>query len=94
LHAFAVTHSDNHWDDYEEPESLEDFGNPRHIVKALFQMGRLEQARDFILKSRFISALGTKFEAHNEIITIIKPFFTDGWEKLPHCLQNAGGVAL
>lgn len=77
---------------YDQARTLEDFDNARVIVKALFQMGNIEKARDFIIGDDFLRVLNSKFEAHNEILTIVKPFFAQGWSIIPPALDNKSGV--
>lgn len=77
---------------YDQAETLEDFDNARVIVKALFQMGNVERARDFILANNFLLVLNSKFEAHNEILTIVKPFFSQGWTIMSPTLEKKGGT--
>lgn len=82
-------------DPYDQAETLEDFDNARHIVKVLFQMGKMETARDFIKKNHtFLKTLNYRFEAHNEILTIIRPFFSSGWNKMSDYLIRTGGLYL
>ena len=75
---------------YEQAETLEDFSNARRIVNALFHMGELERARRFILKSEFLRAMAFKFEAHNEILAVVRPFFSGGWSEMPPSLKKQG----
>jgi len=81
-------------DPYDQAESLEVFDNARHVVKAYFQMGKLADARQFVLQSTFLQELNSRFEAHNDILSIIKPFFPDGWKFMPAYLQIIGGIRL
>jgi hypothetical protein len=81
-------------DPYDQAESLEDFDNARHIVKVLFQMGKVEEARDFTIKNSFIQTLNHRFEAHNDILEIIRPFFSAGWKEMPVWLRKKGGISL
>lgn len=82
-------------DPYDQAETLEDFDKARHIVKVLFQMGKMEEARDFISKNHtFLKTLSHRFEAHNEILTIIRPFFPVGWNEMPDYLIKSGGLSL
>lgn len=79
---------------YDQAEALEEFDNARHIVKVLFQMGKLEEARNFVLSNNFIQALNHRFEAHNDILMIIRPFFSAGWHEMPDYLKKKGGITL
>jgi len=81
-------------DPYNQAESPKDFDNASHIVKALFHMGKLEKARDFVLRGTFIETLNHRFEAHNDILTIIRPFFSSGWHEMPTYLEKKGGIPL
>lgn len=66
-------------DPYDQAETLEEFDNARHIVKALFHMGKVAEANKFLIKNgSFLQTLNNRFEAHNVILTIIQPFFPDG----------------
>jgi len=79
---------------YDQAETLEAFDNARNIMKVLFQMGKVEEALNFALKNNFIQSLNHKFEAHNEILTIIRPFFLTGWNEIPAYLKKRGGIPL
>lgn len=79
---------------YDQAEALEDFDNARLIVKALFQMGKKQAARSFINSNNFISVLNSRFEAHNEILSIVRPFFSDDWTDAPLVFGEKGGSSL
>lgn len=79
---------------FDQAETLEEFDNARHIVKVLFQMGKLEEARNFVLSNNFIQSLNHRFEAHNDILMIIRPFFSAGWNEIPDYLKKKGGITL
>lgn len=81
-------------DPYNQADTLEEFDNARHIVKVLFQMGKMEEARSFVLKNTFLQALNHRFEAHNVILEIIRPFFSSGWNEMPDHLKKKGGITL
>lgn len=81
-------------DPYDQAESLEAFDNARHIVKVLFQMGKVEEARDFAIKNSFMQTLNHRFEAHNDILAIIRPFFSAGWKEMPLFLGKKAGISL
>ena len=78
-------------DPYDQAETLEDFDNARYITKALFQMGRHQQARNFLRDSRFIHVLSRKFEAHNEILALVRPFFSSDWTRAPLVFDQKEG---
>jgi hypothetical protein len=77
---------------YELASALDDFEGARHIVKTFFHMGRMRDARNFIANSRFIGSMNFRFEAHNEILSLLKPFFVAGWSVMPPCLEEAKGT--
>lgn len=79
---------------YDQAENLEDFDNARQIVKAMFQMGRTQQAREFIQEGNFLQTLNAKFEAHAEILSIIRPFFAGDWSQTPSLFGARGAVTL
>ena len=81
-------------DPYEQADSLAGFDRAKHIVKVLFQMGKVDAARQFILTNTFLHALSHRFEAHSDILAILRPFFPTGWSEIPHNLQKKGGVSL
>lgn len=81
-------------DPYEQAQGLEDFDNARLIVKAMFQMGKEREARHFITSNNFIYALNMRFEAHNEILSILRPFFSEDWTKAPLIFDERGGITL
>jgi tetratricopeptide (TPR) repeat protein len=81
-------------DPYEQAETLEDFDNARLIVKALFQMGRKSEARRFISGNNFVQVLNMRFEAHNEILSIVRPFFSEDWTEAPLVFDDTTGMGL
>ena len=40
--------------------------------------------------SGFLGAMSFRLEAHNEVLAIIRPFFSEGWTKIPPILQKGG----
>jgi len=79
---------------YEHAKELADFDRARHIVKALFQMGKRQEALTFINNNNFISVLSKKFEAHNEILSILRPFFPQNWSDSSLVFKTNGGLLI
>ena len=78
---------------YEEAESLEDVRNGLHVVRALIWMGR--QKRAFNTYSGDLSnALLFNLEAHAETLSLLHPFFPQGWATLPSGLDAISGANL
>lgn len=78
---------------YELAENLGDFDNARLIVRSLFQMGRQIDAAIFIGENNFLSVLNSKFEAHNEILSILRPFFSEDWTVAPLVYGANGSIS-
>lgn len=76
---------------YEEAETLEDVSNGLHVVRCLLQMDRHEQAcRAY--RGDLALALHFNLEAHVEVLSLLRPFFPQGWATLPGSLDvNSGG---
>lgn len=82
-------------DPYSQAESLDDFSDAKHIIRTLFHMGREDEAYLFLKRNdSFLQSLNTSFEAHNEILGVIRPFFKSGWGQVPDYLARDGGIAL
>ncbi len=86
---------------YDEAETLEDLRDGLHVVRALLQMGRHQQACD-AYSGDLSRALLINLEAHAETLSLLRPFFPQGWTRLPSSLDerdggylaNSAGVAL
>ena len=73
---------------YEEAETLEDLRNGLHIVRTLLHMGRYKQACESY-SDDLASALSYNLEAHAEMLSLIRPFFSPTWEVLPPDLDES-----
>jgi 3',5'-cyclic AMP phosphodiesterase CpdA len=73
---------------YEQAETLDDFSNARRIVNALFHMGHMDRALEFIVRTNFLGVMTFRLEAHNEALAIVRPFFVAGWSEMPPSLQK------
>jgi hypothetical protein len=65
-------------DPYEQAETLDDLRNGLQLVRTLLQMGRLEEAFDSY-QGELAQALYVNLEAHDETLSLLRPFFTEGW---------------
>lgn len=79
---------------YQEAETIEEFDNAKRIVKALLLMGKEQEALKFINRNNVARVLASRFEAHNEILSIIRPFFDYDWAAPHHLLKNKGGHSI
>jgi tetratricopeptide (TPR) repeat protein len=75
-------------DPYEQAETLADLRNGLHIVRTLLQMGRYEQAFENY-GGDLAQAMVFNLEAHAEVLSVIRPFFSQGWDILQSSLRDA-----
>jgi hypothetical protein len=78
---------------YEQAETLEDLRNGLNVVRTLLQMGHYKQACE-AFDSDLAPALYFNLEAHAEVLSILRPFFPQGWAILPDSLPEAYGAVL
>ena len=67
---------------YEQAETLEDLRDGLHIVRTLLKMGRHQQACD-TYRGDLARSLAFNLEAHAEILSLLGPFFPQGWSVRP-----------
>lgn len=67
---------------YEEAETLEDVRSGLHVVRTLLNLGHYRQAADACC-SDLGYALLFNLNAYAEVLSLLKPFFPNGWEELP-----------
>jgi hypothetical protein len=72
---------------YEQAETLEDLRDGLHIVRTLLQMGRFEWAFS-VYFGDLEHALHFNLEANAEILSLLRPFFPQGWATLPSGLNE------
>jgi hypothetical protein len=75
---------------YEEAETLDDLRDGLHVVRTLLQMGRHQQACDGY-RGDLAGALHFNLEAHAETLSLLRPFFPQGWATLPSGLNERHG---
>ena len=72
---------------YNEAETLDDVRDGLHIIRTLLKMGRYQQACD-AYRGDLASALLFNLEANAEILSLLRPFFAQGWAVLPKCVST------
>jgi hypothetical protein len=77
---------------YEEAETLEDIRSGLHIVRTLLQMGRHENAYYYIRD--LSNAMLFNLESYAEILSLLRPFFSQGWATMPNILYGYAGSLL
>jgi hypothetical protein len=78
---------------YENAETIEDVSIGVHLVRVLLQMGRFQQAADAYL-GILCRPLMRNLEAYAEALSIERPFFRQGWNKLPDCVDERSAIHL
>lgn len=78
---------------YEQAETLEDVRDGLHVVRTLLQMGRYQPACDAFLGD-LAAALSFNLEAHAEVLSLLRPFFSHGWGLLPEGVDHHNGAVL
>jgi hypothetical protein len=72
---------------YEQAETLEDLRSGLHVVRTLLKMGRYQQACD-VYRGALSVALLLNLEAHAEVLSLLRPFFPQGWATLPNAVEE------
>ncbi|MEM9367225.1 MAG: DUF4062 domain-containing protein [Planctomycetota bacterium] len=67
---------------YEEAETLEDVSSGLHIVRVLLKLGHYQQAAD-VYVGELDNAVEFNLNAFAETLSLLKPFFPNGWGELP-----------
>jgi tetratricopeptide (TPR) repeat protein len=78
---------------YEHAETLEDLRDGLHIVRTLLKMGRYQQAGE-AYGGHLNCALIFNVEAYAEVLSLLRPFFPQGWATLPSAVDERGGCYL
>jgi hypothetical protein len=73
---------------YEQAETLEDVRDGLHVVRTLLKMGRHQQACDAYCGDLGI-ALFFNLEAYAEVLSLVRPFFPQGWAILPNAVYES-----
>lgn len=69
-------------DPYSEAMSLKDLGVGLHIVRTLLRMGRYKKAYSEFDERGLKAAMKFNLEANVEILSLLRPFFPNGWGTL------------
>ena len=78
---------------YEEAETLDDLRNGIQIVRTLLQMGRYQQAYNAYWGD-LTQALNINLETYAEKLSILRPFFPQGWASLPDSIDERAASLL
>jgi hypothetical protein len=80
-------------DPYEKAETLDDVRDGVHIVRTLLKMGRYQQASDAIMRD-LGDCLCFNLEAYPEVLSLLRPFFPQGWDTLPEIVDEKSRSSL
>ncbi len=78
---------------FEHAETLEDVRDGLHMVRTLIEMGKLQRAVD-MYKGALAHSLLFNLEASAELVALVRPFFSEGWGKLPTGVDKASAGVL
>jgi hypothetical protein len=78
---------------YDQAETIEDLRDGLHVVRALLKMSRLQQAYEVYI-SDLANALFFNLEAYAEVLSLLRPFFPEGWATLPDAVDEEKGCHL
>ncbi|MCB0636040.1 MAG: hypothetical protein KDC54_05460, partial [Lewinella sp.] len=67
---------------YDDAETLEDVRSGLHIVRTLLKLGHYQQAAD-AYRGALAEALFFNLNSYAETLSLLKPFFPNGWGELP-----------
>jgi hypothetical protein len=72
---------------YENADTIEDLMTGLHVVRTLVRMGKLSQACDLYL-SELSKPLHYNLESYSEILSLLHPFFPNGYSDLSACADD------
>ncbi len=78
---------------YDQAETLADVADGLHVVRTLLQMGRHQQAFD-AYHGELSNALVFNLEADAEVLSLLRPFYPQGWAAEPGELDAHSGSHL
>jgi tetratricopeptide (TPR) repeat protein len=87
-HFFGKTHRP-----YEEAETVGQVRDGLHVVRTLLKMGRYQQAYEAYVGD-LSNALAFNLEAYAEVVSLLRPFFPEGWATLPRAVGEEIGSYL
>ena len=78
---------------YKNAKTLEDLQGGLHVVRTLLRMGHYKRACQ-AYRGDIALALMYNLEAYSEILSLLRPFFSQGWGRLPAELDEIDGAYL
>ena len=78
---------------YDEAETLDDVRDGLRVVHTFLKMGRYQQAYA-AYSGPLADALHIILEAYAEQLSLVRPFFPQGWTTLPNAVDEGGGLYL
>ena len=72
---------------YEEAKTLDEVAPALQVVRTLLKLGRFQEAAD-AFRGELSRALLFNLEAHAETLSLLRPFFPSGWDKVPENLDT------
>ena len=78
---------------YEEVKTLDEVAPALQVVRTLLKLGRFQEAANAYV-GELSRALLINLEAHAETLSLLRPFFPSGWDKVPENLDTGFGSYL
>jgi hypothetical protein len=78
---------------YEEVTTLDEVAPALQVVRTLLKLGRIQEAAD-AYRGELSCALLVNLEAYAEKLSLLRPLFPSGWDKVPENLDTGSGSLL
>ncbi|HXA20600.1 MAG TPA: DUF4062 domain-containing protein [Thermoanaerobaculia bacterium] len=78
---------------YDEAETIDDLRDGLHVTRTLLQMSRIQEAF-YTYWGDLSNALFFNLEAFPSVLSLLRPFFPDGWGALPSGLLESDAAKL
>ncbi len=78
---------------YEEAETMEDLRSGLHVVRTLLKLGHFQQAAGSYMGD-LARAIRVNLEENVETLSLLRPFFPEGWSELPNDVTARAGSYL
>ncbi len=72
---------------YESAETLEELRPGLEVVRTLLKLGRFQEAAD-AFRGDLANSFLFNIEDLSEVLSLLRPFFTEGWSELPNNVSN------
>ena len=72
---------------YEQAQTLEELSPGLQVVRTLIKLGKLKRAAS-VYRNGLNSSLLFNLESYAEVLTLLRPFFPTGWDKVPSGLTT------